>query len=133
MRGGALGGLCAAGLAASSTLSLSAPAWANTLQQVQGGYSQAKTLALGTRPKPDPPDPQWPASIQQTFIGMLEGSGVSYQAALCMNNIMIHTYQYTYYQHHNVAQGDYWVREYWPQMNACVLRYPSANFPNGAS
>jgi hypothetical protein len=130
MRGSAL---VAAGLVAGSTLALSTPAWANTPQQVQGGSSQTKTLAPRTRPKPDPPDPQWPVSIQQTFIGILESSGVSYQAALCMNNIMIHTYPYTYYKHHNVAQGDYWTQEYWPQMNACVLRYPSATFPNGAS
>jgi hypothetical protein len=133
MRGSALGGLIAAGLAAGSTLAPSALAWASTVQQVPGGYSQTKTLALGTRPKPDPPDPQWPASVQQTFISMLEAAGVSDQAALCMDNIMIHTYQYKYYQQHNVAQGNYWATTYWPQMSACIARYPSPAFPNGES
>jgi hypothetical protein len=121
MRGGALGGLVAAGLAAGSTLALSAPAWANTLQ-VQGGYSQARTLALRTRPKPDP---QWPKSLQQEFISMLEGSGVSPAAAACMDNIMILTYPYKYYLQHNEAQSNYWVTTYWPQMSACVARYPA--------
>jgi hypothetical protein len=125
MRSSALGGLIAAGLTAGSALALSAPASASTVQQVQGGYSQTKTMALRTRPKPDPPDPQWPKSVQQTFISILEGAGVSYQAALCMDNIMIHTYPYKYYQQHNVAQGTYWTTTYWPQMSACVARYPA--------
>lgn len=122
MRGSALGGLLAAGLAAGSTLALSAPAWANTLQQMQGDRSQTKTLALRHRPKHDP---HWPASIQQEFISMLEDSGVSPAAARCMDNILIHTYSYKYYKQQNVAQGNYWVTTYWPQLNACVLRFPA--------
>jgi hypothetical protein len=125
MRGCALGGLIAAGLAAGSTLALSVPASANTLQRVQGGYSQTKTLAARTRPKPDPPDPPWPVSVQQEFISMLEGSGVSPAAATCMDNIMIHTYPYKYYQQHNVAQGTYWTTTYWPQMSVCIARFPA--------
>ena len=113
MRGGALGGLMAAGLAAGSTLALSVPAWANAVPQVQSGYGQTKTPALGTRPKSEP---QWPKSVQQQFISILEGSGVSPEAAACMDNIMILTYPY---------QSNYWVTTYWPQLNGCVARYPA--------
>lgn len=122
MRGSALGGLIAAGLAAGSTLVLSAPAWANTLQQVQGGYSQTKTLALRMRPNSGP---QWPVSVQGELLGMLAGAGFSPRAAHCIDNIMIHTYPYKYYLHHNEAQADKWVTTYLPQLNACVVRYPA--------
>ena len=122
MWGGALGGLVAAGLAAGSTLALSVPAWANAVPQVQSGSSHTKPTALRTGPKPEP---QWPKSVQQTFISILEGSGVSPAAAGCMDNIMIHTYSYKYYLQHNVAQSNYWVTTYWPQLNGCVARYPA--------
>jgi hypothetical protein len=125
MRGSALGGLLAAGLAACSTLALSTPAWAKALQQVQGGYSQTKTLAHVTRPKPDPPDPQWPASVQGELVGILGGAGFSPEAAQCIDNIMIHTYRYQYYLQHDETQADKWVTTYLPQLNACVVRYPA--------
>ena len=122
MRGSALRGLIAAGLAAGSTLALSVPAWADTLQQVRGTYGQTKTLALRTRPKPDP---QWPASVQGELVGVLVGAGYSPPAAQCIDNIMIDTYPYKYYLHHNEAQADKWVATYLPQLNACIVRYPA--------